>query len=55
MEKKYFAHERWKLDLRGDLQLFNHAIFNIPGFTSAQPTLRISNARSPRTAQLAAR
>jgi len=57
VEKSISLTERWKLDLRGEFyNLFNHAIFNIPGFTLGAADFGvISNARSPRTAQLAAR
>jgi len=57
VEKSFSLTERWKLDLRGEFyNLFNHAIFNVPGFTFGAADFGvISSARSPRTAQLAAR
>jgi len=57
LEKSFFVTERWKFDLRGEFyNLFNHAIFNVPGFTfGASDFGVVSSARSPRTAQLAAR
>ncbi len=57
LEKSFSLTERWKLDVRGEFyNLFNHAIFNVPGFTFGAPDFGVvSSARSPRTAQLAAR
>jgi hypothetical protein len=57
VEKGFSLSERWKLDLRGEFyNLFNHAIFNVPGFTFGAADFGVvSSARSPRTAQLAAR
>jgi hypothetical protein len=57
VEKTFSLTERWKLDLRGEFyNLFNHAIFNVPGFTFGAADFGVvSSARSPRTAQLAAR
>ena len=57
LEKSFFVTERLKFDLRGELyNLMNHAIFNIPGFTYGAADFGVvSSARSPRTAQLAAR
>jgi hypothetical protein len=57
LEKTFAITERWKFDLRGEFyNLLNHAIFNVPGFTLGAADFGIvSSARSPRTAQLAAR
>jgi hypothetical protein len=57
LEKSFFLTERWKLDVRGEFyNLFNHAIFNVPGATfGAADFGAVSSARSPRTVQLAAR
>ena len=57
LEKSFSLAERWKLDFRCEFyNLLNHAIFNVPGFTlGAGDFGAISSARSPRTAQLAAR
>jgi hypothetical protein len=57
VEKSFSLTERWKVDLRGEFyNLFNHAIFNVPGFTFGAADFGVvSSARSPRTAQLAAR
>jgi len=57
LEKSFSLTERWKLDVRGEFyNLFNHAIFNVPGFTFGAPDFGVvSSARPPRTAQLAAR
>jgi len=57
LEKSFPLTERWKVDLRAEFyNLFNHAIFNIPGFTLGAADFGVvSNARSPRTAQLSAR
>jgi hypothetical protein len=57
VEKTFAIHERWKFDLRGEFyNLFNHAIFNIPGFAFGAADFGVvSSARSPRTAQLALR
>jgi hypothetical protein len=57
LEKSFSLTERVKFDLRGEFyNAFNHAIFNVPGFTFGAADFGIvSSARSPRTAQLAAR
>ena len=57
LEKSFFLSERWKFDLRGEFyNLFNHAIFNVPGFTFGAADFGVvSSARAPRTAQLAVR
>jgi hypothetical protein len=57
LEKSFTLRERVKLDIRGELyNLLNRAIFNVPGFTlGAADFGTVSSARSPRTAQLAAR
>jgi hypothetical protein len=57
VEKSFSLTERWKLDLRGEFyNLFNHAIFNVPGFTLGAGDFGVvSSARAPRTAQLVAR
>jgi hypothetical protein len=57
VERSFSLTERWKLDLRGEFyNLFNYAIFNVPGFTLGAADFGVvSSARSPRTAQLAAR
>jgi hypothetical protein len=57
IEKSFSLTERWRLELRGEFyNLLNHAIFNPPGFTfGAADFGAVSSARSPRTAQLAAR
>jgi len=57
LEKGFLITERWKFDLRAEFyNLLNHAIFNVPGFTLGAPDFGVvSSARSPRTAQLAAR
>jgi Carboxypeptidase regulatory-like domain/TonB-dependent Receptor Plug Domain/TonB dependent receptor len=57
LEKSFFLTERWKVDIRGELyNLLNHAIFNVPGFTFGAADFGVvSSARSPRTAQFAAR
>jgi hypothetical protein len=57
LEKSFFVTERWKIDLRGEFyNLLNHAIFNVPGFTFGAADFGVvSSARSPRTAQIAAR
>jgi hypothetical protein len=57
LEKSFAVAEHWKFDLRGEFyNLLNHAIFNVPGFTFGAADFGvISSARSPRTAQLAAR
>lgn len=57
LEKSFALTERWKFDLRGEFyNLLNHAIFNVPGFTLGAADFGVvSSARSPRTAQLAAR
>ena len=56
-EKSFQLRERIKFDIRGEFyNLFNHAIFNAPGaiFGAADFGV-VSTARSPRTAQMAAR
>ena len=57
LEKSIPLREHWRLDIRGEFyNLLNHAIFNVPGFTfGAGDFGLVSSARSPRTAQLAAR
>jgi hypothetical protein len=57
LEKSFHVTERAKLEIRGEFyNLLNHAIFNVPGFTLGAADFGvISSARSPRTAQLAAR
>jgi len=57
IEKSFFITERWKFDLRGEMyNLFNHAIFNVPGFTFGAADFGVvSSARPPRTAQISAR
>jgi hypothetical protein len=57
LEKSFSITERLKFDLRGEFyNLFNHAIFNVPGFTFGAANFGVvSSARSPRGAQLAAR
>lgn len=57
LEKSFAVTERWKFDLRAEFyNLFNHAIFNVPGFTLGTADFGVvSSARSPRTAQLALR
>ena len=57
LEKSFSITERWKFDLRGEMyNLFNHAIFNVPGFTLGAADFGVVlSARSPRTAQLSAR
>jgi hypothetical protein len=57
IEKSFYLTERFKFDIRGELyNLFNHAIFNVPGFTLGNSDFGVvSSARNPRTAQLAAR
>jgi len=57
LEKSFHITERWRFDLRGEFyNLLNHAIFNVPGFTFGSSSFGVvSSARSPRTAQLAAR
>jgi carboxypeptidase family protein len=56
-EKGFAITERWKFDLRGEFyNLFNHAIFNVPGSTFGNADFGVvSSARAGRTAQLAAR
>jgi hypothetical protein len=55
--KSFFLTENWRFDLRGEFyNLFNHAIFNVPGFTFGAADFGvISSARSPRTAQFSVR
>lgn len=57
LEKSFSITERWKFDLRAEFyNLFNHAIFNVPGFTLGGADFgAVSSARSPRTGQLSAR
>ncbi len=57
LEKGFALTERFKLEIRGEFyNLLNHAIFNIPGFTYGAADFGVvSSARSPRTAQIAAR
>ena len=57
LEKSFQITEGVKLDVRGEFyNIFNHAIFNIPGFTLGGADFGVvSSARAPRTAQLAAR
>jgi hypothetical protein len=57
IERSFRVKERYRLDVRGELyNLLNHAIFNVPGFTLGAADFGVvSSARSPRTAQLAAR
>jgi hypothetical protein len=57
LEKTFSITERWRLDLRGEFyNLFNHANFNIPGFTFGAPDFGVvSSARPGRTVQLALR
>ena len=57
LEKTFKITERWKFDLRGEFyNLFNHANFNIPGFTFGAADFGVvSSARPGRTAQIALR
>ena len=57
IEKNFRFKERFRFDVRGEFyNLLNHAIFNVPGFTFGAADFGVvSSARSPRTAQLAAR
>jgi hypothetical protein len=57
LEKSFSLLEHLRFDLRGEFyNLLNHAIFNVPGFTVGAADFGVvSSARSPRTAQLAAR
>jgi hypothetical protein len=57
IERSFRFLEHYHLDLRAEFyNLLNHAIFNVPGFTLGAPDFGVvSSARSPRTAQLAAR
>jgi hypothetical protein len=57
LEKTFQVKEGVKIDVRGEFyNLFNHAIFNIPGFTLGAADFGVvSSARAPRTAQLAMR
>jgi len=57
LEKSFFLTEHWRFDLRGEFyNLLNRAIFNVPGFTFGNADFGVvSSARSPRTAQIAAR
>jgi len=57
LEKTFAIAERLKFDIRAEFyNAFNHAIFNVPGFTYGSADFGVvSSARAPRTAQLAAR
>jgi hypothetical protein len=57
LEKSFAITERWRFDLRGEFyNLFNHATFNVPGFTLGAADFGVvSSARPGRTVQLAAR
>jgi len=57
LEKSFIIAERWKFEVRGELyNLFNHAMFNAPGFTLGAGDFGVvSSARAPRTAQISAR
>jgi hypothetical protein len=57
LEKTFKFTERWKFDLRGEFyNLFNHANFNIPGFTFGAADFGVvSSARPGRTVQIALR
>src|ERR1039457_46358 len=57
LEKSFAITEGWKFDLRGEFyNLFNHAVFNIPGSTFGAADFGVvSSARPGRTVQLAAR
>jgi len=57
LEKSFAFTERWRFDIRGEFyNLLNHPIFNAPGFTFGTADFGVvSSARSPRTAQVAAR
>jgi hypothetical protein len=57
LEKSFSLREHLRFDLRGEFyNLLNPAIFNVPGFTLGAADFGVvSSARSPRTAQLAAR
>jgi hypothetical protein len=57
LEKSIALGERWRFEVRGEFyNLFNHAIFNIPGFTLGAGDFGVvSSARAPRTAQMSAR
>jgi hypothetical protein len=57
LEKSITLTERVRFDIRGEFyNLFNHAIFNVPGATFGAADFGVvSNARPPRTVQLAAR
>jgi hypothetical protein len=57
LEKSFFITERIKFDIRGEFyNLFNHAIFNVPGFTLGAADFGVvSSARNPRTAQIQAK
>jgi hypothetical protein len=57
IERSFRLAERYRIDVRGEFyNLLNHAIFNVPGFTLGAADFGVvSSARSPRTAQLAAR
>jgi hypothetical protein len=57
LERAFHVTERWKFELRGEFyNLFNHAIFSVPGFTLGAADFGVvSSARAPRTAQVSAR
>lgn len=57
LEKSFSVREGWRFEVRGEFyNLFNHAIFNIPGFTLGAGDFGVvSSARAPRTAQISAR
>lgn len=57
LEKTFALTERLKFDVRGEFyNLFNHAMFNVPGFTLGAADFGVvSSARAPRTAQISAR
>ncbi len=57
IEKSFALREAVRLEVRGEFyNLLNHAIFNIPGFTLGAADFGVvSSARSPRTAQIAAK
>jgi len=57
LEKNFSLTERAKFDIRGEFyNLFNHAVFNVPGDTFGAADFGVvSSARPGRTVQLAAR
>jgi len=57
LEKNFSLTERLKFDIRGEFyNLFNHAVFNVPGATFGAADFGVvSSARPGRTVQLAAR